>query len=1253
MPRMSGLDALDGEMAERTRRFDWSRTPVGDLSAWPASLKTVINILLGSRYAMWLGWGPEFTFFYNDAYARMTLGPKHPWALGRSAREVWAEIWPEIGPRAESVLRTGRATWDEGLLLFLERRGFAEETYHTFSYSPVPDDAGGIGGMLCVVTEDTERAISERRLRVLRELAAVTQGRPSVQTVCAAAAEVLRANPKDLTFALLYLRDSGQRRATLQARAGIEAGSALCPAHVELDRSGTWPFAEVEAKAAPVEVVGGGPGNEPLPGGLWPEPAQRALVLPLARPGQAELGGFLVAGTSPRRPFDDAYRGFLELVAGQIGAALSDANAFEQEKRRAEALAELDRAKTAFFSNVSHEFRTPLSLMLGPLEELLERGADQSSPDDKAQLAVVRRNGLRLQRLVNVLLDFSRIEAGRMRATFQPADLSALTRDIASNCSSACERAGLRFRVDCPELDEEVFVDPELWEKIVLNLLSNALKFTFDGEIAVVLQRTGDVAELSVRDTGTGIPASEVPRLFERFHRIENARSRTHEGSGIGLALTRELVQLHGGAIAAESQLGVGTVFRVNIPFGHEHLPSEQVDRRDAPGRSLTTASELLEELSQWLPAPGAADDGSAPAAIPLGAERPLVLVADDNADMREYLTRLLAPTYRVAAVADGQAALEAARRECPSLVVSDVMMPRLDGFGLARELRADRRTRDLPILLLSARAGEESRIDGLGVGADEYLVKPFSARELLTRVATQLNLAAIRRRTSEELRASAERLGLALDAAELGTWEWDIATNEISWSDRTMELFEIAPLARLSHEAFYARLHPDDAESSRRAEVASLTTGEYVSEYRVVRRDGSYRWLSSRGRVRHDEHGTPISMLGVIADIDERKRNEQALREADRRKDEFLAVLAHELRNPLAPLRSGLEVLKLAANDPTAIERSRAVMERQLAQMVRLIDDLMDVSRISRGKIELRPRAVALGEVLREAVETSQPAIDAKAQQLFLSLSPESLLVYADPTRLAQVFANLLDNASKYTESRGRIELGVVDDGTWVDVTVRDSGVGIPEQMLGSVFEMFTQVEGHDGPVAGGLGIGLSIVKRLVELHGGNVAARSGGRGKGSEFRVRLPLAPAGAQPTRPAQRHARPEQRTRRRVLVVDDNVDAAQSLAQWLEIRGDDVRTAHDGLDALRSAAEFRPEVVLLDIGMPGLDGYEAARRIRGEPWGADVVLIALTGWGQQEDRRRSREAGFDLHLVKPTDPALLEQTLNQIPARDSQR
>lgn len=437
-----------------------------------------------------------------------------------------------------------------------------------------------------------------------------------------------------------------------------------------------------------------------------------------------------------------------------------------------ERLAQLDVAKTAFFSNISHEFRTPLTLMLGPLEDELAELAHSESPTRRARLDTAHRNCLRLLKLVNSLLDFSRIEAGRMQALYEPTDLATLTAELASNFCSAADRAGLTLSVDCPPLREAIYVDREMWEKVVLNLLSNAFKHTFDGGIAVRLGWLDDSAQLTVEDSGVGIPADELPRLFDRFHRVKGAASRTHEGTGIGLALVQELVHLHSGTVRVESEVGRGTRFIVTLKAGTAHLPSDKIADEAHAAATSRSAAVYVQEALHWSTvtpidvreAVQLPDLKSVPTPH---APKARVLLVDDNADMRRYVARLLSNAYDVMAVADGQAALEAARAAPPDLVLSDVMMPRLDGFGLVRALRADERTRTLPIILLSARAGEESAVESLGTGADDYLVKPFSARELLARVRTHVELARERRAWESELERRVEERTAELQLAQ------------------------------------------------------------------------------------------------------------------------------------------------------------------------------------------------------------------------------------------------------------------------------------------------------------------------------------------------------------------------------------------------------------------------------------------------------------------------------------------------------
>ncbi|HEX7046580.1 MAG TPA: ATP-binding protein [Gammaproteobacteria bacterium] len=755
-----------GEMGELVRRTDWSKTPLGPVSNWPASLRTMARVMLDNRHPMAVWWGQDFIHLYNDAYLPI-LGDKHPRSMGQSGNDVWEESWKIIGPMARGVLDGGPATWDEDFLFPVNRRGFLEETHFTFSYSPIPDDAGGIGGVLVTTKETTASVQDDRQMRVLRDLADYSASAEHAGDALQNAARVLGGNNADFPFTLLYLVDEDRRQAQLVSTSGLdEYKGAAVVRTVSLEKRGggeVWPLARAARMTQPLVIENLSARVGVMRGGRWPEAPNMAIVLPLARPGGLPYG-FLVSGVNPRRRLDDRYLRFFRLTAVPIVAAIANARSLEAERERVEALAEIDRVKTAFFSNVSHEFRTPLTLMLGPVEDLLAGVHGKVFGTQRVQLALLHRNALRLQKLVNALLDFSRIESGRIQAAYEPVGLSSLTADTASAFRSAIERAGLEFHVDCSPLDEPVHVDRDMWEKIVLNLISNAFKFTFTGRIDVSLREFDDHVALRVADTGTGISRAELPHLFERFHRVQGARARTHEGSGIGLALVQELARLHGGRVDVQSTVDKGSRFTVTIPKGTAHLPADHVVERTGPRPSAFTATAFVDEAMTWMqdessdrpPRLSSQDlarrgfmETGLPAFQPKTSGR--ILLADDNADMLDYIRRILEPYWAVETRRDGDQALIAARATPPDLVLTDVMMPGLDGFELLGELRNDKRTRHIPVIMLSARAGEEARVEGLRAGAEDYLTKPFSARELLARVNTQLEVAKLRRAVEAE----------------------------------------------------------------------------------------------------------------------------------------------------------------------------------------------------------------------------------------------------------------------------------------------------------------------------------------------------------------------------------------------------------------------------------------------------------------------------------------------------------------------
>ncbi|MFN8109380.1 MAG: response regulator [Thermoleophilia bacterium] len=743
-----GTDRVAEVIASR----DWASTPLGPREDWPAELRSLLRVLLTSRFSMWLGWGPDLAFFYNDAYRRDTLGTKHPWALGRPAREVWAEAWDDLAPRIEQVMAEGRSTWDQALELRLERGDSPEETYHTFSYSPITGDDGAVLGLFCVVTEETHRVIGARRMATLRRLGGDLAMQLEEDEMLRALGGSLASNTRDLPFTCVYVSEA-DGVARLAGTSGITPGAPGAPEVIAGDAP-AWPL---PSGGGPLVVDDLRDRFGDLPTGEWDRPPSRAVVVPLVmRAGDPPLGWF-VAGMNPLRPLDQEALGWVELVAGRIAGSLATVRAYAGERRRAEALAELDRAKTTFFSDISHELRTPLTLMSGPLQQATQR---PELPDDlREQLGFAYRGSGRLLKLVNTLLEFARIEAGRVDARFEPIELAAFTEDIASAFRSGAETMGLRMTVACAPLGEPVFVDPEMWEKIVSNLLSNALKFTHEGEVHVALALEDADAVLRVRDTGIGIAPDDLPELFRRFHRVRGAEGRTHEGSGIGLALVSELAQLHGGRAGVRSRPGAGSEFEVRIPRGRAHIPDEHLAAAPAMRDGVTT-QQFVQEVLSWADDPDPAPEfPGMPVADARAAASGRILVADDNADMRAYLTRLLGSHYEVRALANGHDVLRAAMDDPPDLIVSDVMMPRVDGLEMVRRLRANPRTARIPVMLLSARAGVEASEEGLDSGADDYLLKPFSARELLARVGAHMALGRARREAEDQERAARERI--------------------------------------------------------------------------------------------------------------------------------------------------------------------------------------------------------------------------------------------------------------------------------------------------------------------------------------------------------------------------------------------------------------------------------------------------------------------------------------------------------------
>lgn len=1112
-----------GELGSLMREMDWAKTALGPVEEWPQSLRTCVRIILTSRQPMFVWWGDSLINLYNDAY-KTIVGGKHPACLGQPASVVWKEIWDQILPRVGSAMRSNEGTYDESLLLIMERYGYREETYYTFSYSPVPNDQGGIGGIICANTDDTQRIIGERRVALLRELASRTSEARTWLDACRLSIQTLASDPQDISFALIYVMNEARSELVLSNALLIELEHPAAQAVLQLDGSAIWPVADA-IRSHEIQVVQNLDQIFPeILSTAWNVPVKGAAVLPLTSSGSTGRTGVVIVGLNPYRLMDDEYVGFLKLMASQISASIGNAEAYEQERQRAEALAELDRAKTVFFSNISHEFRTPLTLMLGPLEDLLDHQNVSRLPKDVLEeVETVRRNGLRLLKLVNTLLDFSRIEAGRIQATYRPVDLAARTAELASIFRAAMERAGLAYCIQCEPISEPVYVDLEMWEKIVLNLLSNAFKFTLQGSIDVALRAVDGHAEFSVTDTGTGIPEAELPRIFERFHRIEGAPGRTHEGTGIGLALVDELVRLHGGHVQVKSQVGIGTTVKVFLPCGSGHLPEDKVAADNSKSTNSLVAAPFVQEALRWLPGEShvegvlledfieenlgllAAQETSA------SEKRYRILLADDNRDMREYVERLLSRHYNVTSVGDGDEALAAAFAHPPDLVLTDIMMPKRDGFSTLRELRANPATSAIPVILLSARAGEEAESEGLEAGADDYLVKPFTARELMARVGTHISMYRLRlelMRKEHELRIKAEVAERQYRAILESISEGFIFVDRnwrIQYANEQWAVFAGLNLAETIGKDLW-QLFPglDDSVFGRGYRRA-------MEKVEVVRVEEYYaplgRWFHAN--IYPSSEGISI----FVQDVTDRRLQQERLMLSEKlaATGRLAATIAHEINNPLEAVLNLIYLARTSRSEASKIQEILTTAEKEVTRVAHIARHTLGFYRDTSV-----PSLIDLPSLLEEVLTV----YDSRLRAASIQVRKEFTIVPAVKAlrgEMHQVFSNLFSNAIDAMQGGGALLIALHEaqqnGQQGIEIRIHDTGVGIPTENISRLFEAFFTTK----PKAG-TGLGLWVVKQFVESWGGHIEVTStvDVDSHGTAFKLFVPLVAVSSQSSR-----------------------------------------------------------------------------------------------------------------------------------------
>lgn len=1415
-------------MARRMRNFAWSQTALGPPEAWPQSLKTSIRILLNSRQPMAVWWGEQHINLYNDNYAAF-LCAKHPAALGQPASSVWPEVWEQLAPHAESARSCDAGTYDEAQPLIVLRNGYLEEIYLTVAYSPLLNDDGSFGGILCSVSDETTRVIGERQQTLLDELAARIAAARTCRQIYMLTAEALETDPDDLPFALLYRIAPEKQAASLAAIAGIARGTKAAPETIAFDTASLWPLAEVVRTCRPSLIEDLSAVSDDLPSGCGHFSPTQAIALPLALTGETVPADILVVGLNPLRLFENNYQRFLERVAAEISLAISNAQAYEAEcrydNRPAESAheqgtlhpsASIAARISSFADGALH--RQPDSMaslashLLNRVEEMsrtagarilvVDDNADLRSylmqllstrwtvaaaPDGKAALDKLRQepfdlvltdvimpelDGLgllrelrldpSLQTLPVIMLSaraeeeshIEELHAGADDYLIKPFSAREVIARVEMHLKLSASRRHLAAEKMALRESQERLLKTQQRLQAVMQAVPVGISFSDDPSCQHITGNPAVLAQFEVspeENLSATAPDHTAPGRKVRFFRASRQVSASELPLQRAVAENREIppmemevllpsgrhwfVHASGAPIHdAQGQIIGGVAVTVDITErkcaeemsqAHRqlletvvnHLPVSVCIIRGsdlrlqllnpayqaiAPGKEMLgkTLDELwpevgrhFEELCRRVLRTGephhaidelhmirrSPDHAPEPAYFSWSLFR-IRLPGDEGwgilntawetterknteeklrraVDLYEQQVRLFegitSTTPDFVYLFDTAGRFIYANRhllEVWGMELTDVTGKTCLELG-HEQWHHDMHMREIAQIIETKRPikGEVPfKAPRTGIyGVYEYIFTPVLGPDgNVEFVAGTTRDVTERKRAEEALIESEARFQRMADGAPVFLW---VAGRDkqctyfnkpwLEFTGRTME-------QELGY-GWTEGVHPDDVDRCIEIYTNNFDARKpFTMEYRLRRHDGELRWLLDSGIPLYGTDENFVGYIGSCIDISERRQMEEALKEADRCKDEFLATLAHELRNPLAPLRNALHVLRLSAGDERAAERTYAMMERQVNHLVRLVDDLLEVSRITRGKIELKRESVELAAVIRSAIETSQPLIEAARHRFIVSLPEEELLLDADPVRLTQVFANLLNNAAKYMEPGGDVRLTAWREEDTAVVSVQDMGLGISAEALPHVFDLFTQIDRSAGRAQGGLGIGLALAQSLAQLHGGSLSARSAGLGQGSEFIVRLPLR------TRPGgetveTRHTALQ--SLRRILVVDDNRDAADSLALLLKCLGADVHVVYNGPAALEAMETFKPSVVLLDIGMPGMDGHEVARQIRQQSRFQDVTLIALTGWGQEADRSRSQAAGFDHHLTKPADIDALQALLASLERR----
>ena len=1200
-----------GEMGSLIRSMDWSGTSLGPVAGWPQSLRTTISICLASDLPICVIWGPGLVQLYNDAY-RVLCGDKHPRSMGQNFPECWKEAWPVIGVAHDAAWAGDKAIL-ETQPIFLERHGFLEECFFTFSFSPIRDETGRVGGLFHPVIETTAQMFAQRGTRALRDLTDQTSKAKSVTDVLALSAQT----PAEYALDLPVQNDPLVPAAPPQRPADARPLVLVADDNVDMRRY-------------IVDLLGEHYRTEAVPDG------EAALAAALAQTPDLILANLVMPrldghGLLQALRADPATRGVPVIL---LAACTGDKSRIEGLQAGADDCLVKPFSARELLACVAVHLR--MARMRREASEALRAGEAHHRllfelTADGIVLADATGRYVDVNAAACKMLGYSREEvlARTIPDMLEPDEWSRIAPEIARCADGQTLRSEWRFR----RKDGSVFVGEITGSQLAEGRVQGILRDITERRAVEAAHRASEAQIRSILES-----------ITDGFFALDRDWCITYINTAGERFLNRTPGDLIGKSLWKEFSGTVGSEF-------------ERVYRRVVAGQKAESFTAYYPNFERWY------EVNAYPATDGLTAYfRDVTDRRRVDQERQQFAALIDASPDFIGVAGLDQRGVYVNRA---GMALTGLKPDQLANISVLDFFPESERDRILAVINRSE-AGKDVFVDtyfqhlqtGQLIPVSWSFLKLRDAGGNVNGYATVTRDLTERIKAEDLLRASEERRRLALDAAELGMWYVDPATRATKTDARYRAIFGTTE-EWTDYLQAVAVIHPDDQPAVLKA-VAAATRLEdptpYAMEYRIVHPDGSLRWVYARGRSTIVGAGPTrrvASFDGTVADITDRKRTEEEreqlvarLRAQDQRKNEFLATLAHELRNPLAPIRNGLQWMKLAGNDSAAVEQARAMMERQVGHMVRLIDDLLDLSRISQGQLQLRRERVELAVVMRNAVETSQPLIEQMGHALSLVMPTVPIYLDGDMTRLAQVISNLLNNAAKYTERGGSIRLCAEQLGSEIVVIVEDNGVGIPAHMLSDIFDIFTQVDRSLELSKGGLGIGLSLVQRLVEMHGGSVQARSEGPGRGSAFIVRLPVALSLAG-DRPGEGEVQPAGvPLRRRILVVDDNRDAADSLAALLTIMGNETKTAYDGLEALEQAAAFRPDVTLLDIGMPQLNGYEVCRRLRQQAWGKNMVLLALTGWGQEADQQRSLAAGFDAHLVKPVLPAALEALLNGV-------